>query len=496
MIPPLMNQLLAPTRYAAIALAAAVSLSTGVAQATPGFGVNSLEHRLDYPFAPGIVTDNTDVGTFTSNPVVVDNFPASLSVSNTGLTGFTAGAATNRHFFFFATDDGTGPIARPFMEQEAWEMSVDVTIATTRPDIRKSAGFGFEYFINPPDQDRRNPQFVAHSNQDGQGQLADPPGKIAAFSGVFGNNPFALDYDAGTDLASSDTVNLKIVYTPPERDEAEEIITPADFEFTVDILNDGIDPIVTNNFASEGAVVQGLPDGSLLGVRVQPWGNIDGGMANGGAGDDYTVLFENFTLVDLSVPSSLPGDANGDGSVDLLDLDILGSNFGTTPATFASGDFNGDNVVDLLDLDILGSNFGTSNAASAIPEASSGLLSILTLAFAVRRRWAYKETGTGIWFRSFEGNRGGSGEPLANFTPTQSIVVAYSGNYQLRFVAGREVNHVSREYFVSLGSDGTGGIATIDLNAASIPDGKRRRGRLRQPGWHALHAFAVRRYRG
>ena len=51
--------------------------------------------------------------------------------------------------------------------------------------------------------------------------------------------------------------------------------------------------------------------------------------------------------------------------VDLLDLDILGSNFGTSPATFAQGDFNGDNVVDLLDLDILGANFGGASSSFA-----------------------------------------------------------------------------------------------------------------------------------
>lgn len=377
-----MNWPLAHTLRLALTVGAVIAAQTGgAAFAMLGFGVNSLEHRLDYPFAPGLVTDNTNVGTFTSNPVVNDSFPSSLSVSNTGLTGFTAGASTNRHFFFFATDDGLGggPVARPFMEQEAWEMSVDVTIATTRPDIRKSAGFGFEYFINPPNQDRRNPQFVAHSNQDGQGQLADPPGKVAAFSGVFGNNPFALDYDTGTDLASSDTVNLKIVYTPPIRDEEDMVVTSADFEFTVDILGDGIDPLVSNGFAPEGSAIQGLPDGSLLGVRVQPWGNIDGGTANGGAGDDYTALFENFQLIDLSQPTQLPGDANGDGTVDLLDLDILGSNFGSSPATFATADFNGDNVVDLLDLDILGSNFGASNSASAIPEPSTAVIGCLLL---------------------------------------------------------------------------------------------------------------------
>ncbi|MEO0530949.1 MAG: CotH kinase family protein [Planctomycetota bacterium] len=68
--------------------------------------------------------------------------------------------------------------------------------------------------------------------------------------------------------------------------------------------------------------------------------------------------------------NALPGDANGDGAVDLLDLDILGANFGASPATLAQGDFNANNVVDLLDLDILGSNFGATNVTLATLEAN------------------------------------------------------------------------------------------------------------------------------
>lgn len=52
-------------------------------------------------------------------------------------------------------------------------------------------------------------------------------------------------------------------------------------------------------------------------------------------------------------------DYNGDGVSDLLDLDILGSNFGLKGgATFEQGDANDDGNVDLLDLDVLGGNFG------------------------------------------------------------------------------------------------------------------------------------------
>ena len=80
-------------------------------------------------------------------------------------------------------------------------------------------------------------------------------------------------------------------------------------------------------------------------------------------------------------------------------------------------------------------------------------------------------TGAGLWFRTFEGNQGGGGDPLAQATLTQSVVAPYSGSYTLNFVAGREVNFMASEYFVSLSSDGTGGTALVDLLTASIPDG-------------------------
>ncbi|MCL2640609.1 MAG: dockerin type I domain-containing protein [Phycisphaerales bacterium] len=57
-----------------------------------------------------------------------------------------------------------------------------------------------------------------------------------------------------------------------------------------------------------------------------------------------------------SVPARLPGDANGDGIVDLADLTILARNW-KKPGDWATGDFNGDGFVDLADLTILARNW-------------------------------------------------------------------------------------------------------------------------------------------
>ncbi|MEM7682225.1 MAG: hypothetical protein AAF288_09755 [Planctomycetota bacterium] len=82
------------------------------------------------------------------------------------------------------------------------------------------------------------------------------------------------------------------------------------------------------------------------------------------------------TLIAFGVVTPLlPGDANNDNSVDLLDFDVLAVGFGLGPAAFGGasiGDFNGDGSVNLLDFDILAVNFGTT-APATVPEPASWL---------------------------------------------------------------------------------------------------------------------------
>ena len=61
----------------------------------------------------------------------------------------------------------------------------------------------------------------------------------------------------------------------------------------------------------------------------------------------------------------LPGDANGDGTVDINDLTIVLSNFGRTGMTWSQGEFTGDGTVDINDVTIVLANFGQTSGESA-----------------------------------------------------------------------------------------------------------------------------------
>jgi hypothetical protein len=85
----------------------------------------------------------------------------------------------------------------------------------------------------------------------------------------------------------------------------------------------------------------------------------------------WSVTLENggAELITLEM-NRIPGDANGDGAVDVGDLGILAANYGVTSgATWAQGDFNGDGAVDVGDLGILAANYGTGSSSSSSFEA-------------------------------------------------------------------------------------------------------------------------------
>ncbi|WP_428389799.1 aspartyl protease family protein [Mucisphaera sp.] len=97
--------------------------------------------------------------------------------------------------------------------------------------------------------------------------------------------------------------------------------------------------------------------------------------------NDSSVTQADIDLLLTTQLNSLPGDANLDGTVDLIDLSLLATNFGTT-AGWAAGSFNGVNEVDLIDLSTLATHFGQS---ATIPEPTAATLLGLATLMTLRR---------------------------------------------------------------------------------------------------------------
>jgi hypothetical protein len=86
-------------------------------------------------------------------------------------------------------------------------------------------------------------------------------------------------------------------------------------------------------------------------------------ISNGSAGSikDTSTAPYGASTAGAFFEDTLSGDATDNGTVDVVDLGVLGTNFGKTAgATFAQGDFSGDGKVDVVDLGQLGTFFGQS----------------------------------------------------------------------------------------------------------------------------------------
>ncbi|MEM7807916.1 MAG: hypothetical protein AAF561_07390 [Planctomycetota bacterium] len=145
-------------------------------------------------------------------------------------------------------------------------------------------------------------------------------------------------------------------------------------------------------FESVGSTLSGR---SGLGAAVASLGDL-----NGDGFDDFIGNSSGFnlyaTIFFSDVVPLLPGDANGDGVVNLADFGILRSEFGQT-GDMLLADFNADMVVNLADFGILRANFGASSDsdsfalmdawAATVPEpAISSLLAITGIGLLRRRR--------------------------------------------------------------------------------------------------------------
>ncbi|MCB0116622.1 MAG: hypothetical protein KDD84_21140 [Caldilineaceae bacterium] len=75
---------------------------------------------------------------------------------------------------------------------------------------------------------------------------------------------------------------------------------------------------------------------------------------------DYLVDENTHVIINFPDLWLLGGDVNGDNRINIFDLVIVGSHYGTTGAS--PGDINGDGRVNIQDLAIAAGNFGKDNS--------------------------------------------------------------------------------------------------------------------------------------
>lgn len=282
-----------------------------------------------------------------------------FGISNTSAGVTVQGGGDTFSVTFGNTRGDTGPV------------ELDLNVTDTREPDRP---FGYRYLSDrsvqvlvhlfDTDIGEAFPDFTASTHSattltDGHSEGRDALGSAAYFTRV----PISV--------AACPTGGLVCYDNYTYGDPLPELIE-GDFNFDGEVDELDIDLLTNEILTTSGSIDEGdavLPASSFL-FDITLDGLVDSGDTN------YLIR---------DVIGTEYGDANLDLKVDLLDLDILGANFGSSGG-WGEADFNGDNTVDLLDLDILGTYFGfDGTSGAAIPEPHSLLLAVVALC-GLRRR--------------------------------------------------------------------------------------------------------------
>ena len=283
---------------------------------------------------------------------------------------------SNGHLFFFSADGGANPYS--FQEENAFDISFDMTINTTNPLNRKGIGFHID---SDPGGSNNVTQFTAQTTNNLFG--GTEPGQIGVSSSPIIPLYSFTDQDAVL-YTADDTIRVQIIYLPPERGEGGVLTMRGTFEYRVDTdpnnpggeHSSGPQEILTQSVNGK-AIDGGLLSGTQIGFRAQV-------VADNVGIDDYTATYANFRILDPTNNADFDNDFDVDGADFLAWQRGVGIS-GT--AMQSDGDANGDTNVDAEDLAIwqrqfgLASNTGTVSALSSVPEPAALTLAVGLLIF-------------------------------------------------------------------------------------------------------------------
>ena len=150
-------------------------------------------------------------------------------------------------------------------------------------------------------------------------------------------------------------------------------------------------------YSADDVIFQIWRDGILVATNLAPakdtvykvLGFGDGSSTGSGAG---MIDYFRWDATGAYAPDAIlvrPGDANGDGFVDVDDAAILAQHWLAGSADWGMGDFNEDGVVNDLDAALMAANWGAGSASASVPEPGAAIVllsAVLAVATAIMLR--------------------------------------------------------------------------------------------------------------